>query len=232
MTVDSAIKNRKTQKVLANEPWAIHLGQSEVTQLVNELLELAAFAPYHFKSHEYYTSKGELNSSLPYRFYILDSVNCRLTSRYIREQGIVAGKVKNMLDAADVLFLVTWLPESLDAEEMENKVPNEQREAVPFEGNLKNMEHIAAGAAAIQNVLLAATAKDIPTYWSSGGQLRNKRLRNYLGISLDEVLLGTIFLFPKDSEQRDATIKPGSLRDQGKEIPTWSQWIRLDEHAE
>ncbi len=41
-----------------------------------------------------------------------------------------------------------------------------------FAVTLTNVEHIAAAYAAIQNLLLAATARGIRNYWSSGGVLR------------------------------------------------------------
>ena len=87
---------------------------------------------------------------------------------------------------------------------------------MPFLGTLRNMEHIAAASAAIQNVLLGATARALPNYWSSGGMLRHKELRNFLKIPLNELMIGCLFVFPKDSDTRGADIKPGKLRDQGR----------------
>ena len=224
MKIDVIIKSRKTQKVLADESWEINSEKGETHSLINELLDLAATAPYHYKSHKYYTNREELNSSLPFRFYVLDTETCRQTSKYIAKQEINAGKIKNMLDAAEVLFIVTWLPEIDDLETLKN----EENEAVPFEGSLKNMEHIAAASSAIQNVLIGATARNIPNYWSSGGCLRAKQLREHLGVSLEEILLGAVFLFPKNSEDRKAFIKLGALRNIGKKKSTWSKWINLN----
>ncbi len=60
------------------------------------------------------------------------------------------------------------------------------------------MEHIAAASAAIQNLLLAATARGISNYWSSGGVLRSAQVFQQLGIPRQQILLGAIFLFPSE----------------------------------
>ena len=41
------IKQRKTTKVLADAPWKPSLNASEQEELIGDLLELAACAPYH-----------------------------------------------------------------------------------------------------------------------------------------------------------------------------------------
>lgn len=224
MTIDEVIKNRKTQKVMAPKSWKPHLKTEESGKLIDELLDLAAYAPYHFACDQYHSTKGEMNSCLPYRFYVLDCKNCRKVSDFIEKQNVPAGKVKNMLDAADVLFMVTWLPDL-----PKSGIPHQETGHEPnsFEGTMKNMEHIAATSAAIQNVLLGATARNIPSYWSSGGQLRNETLRTFLNIPLDEILMGAVFLFPPDIAERDAFIKPGHLREKGKETRLWAKRVSL-----
>ncbi len=217
VNIDSIIKRRKTQKVLPDSAWPIIMEDAQSDSLINELLELAASAPYHYASHSSHTESSELKSTLPFRFYVLDSKKCRITSEFIDEEKIAAGKIKNMLDAADVLFIVTWLPEPTGNANVEDEAT--------YDGSLKNMEHIAAASSAIQNVLIGATSRNIPNYWSSGGVLRKAPLRDYLSIPTSEILLGAIFLFPKDAEQRECFIKPGGLRDIGKELSSWSKKI-------
>lgn len=72
------------------------------------------------------------------------------------------------------------------------------------------MEHLAAASSAVQNILLGATSKEIPNYWSSGGVLREKSFFDYLGIPEIEILLGAVFLFPQDT--KDAEVKNGTNR--------------------
>lgn len=229
MQADQAIKNRKTQKILADKALESATPSEQLQEIINALLELAAHAPYHKRCDEKYTKATQkLNSCIPWRFYVLDTKNCRTLLTYITEQGLKTGKIVNMLAAADVLFLVTWLPDPSEIGDTVDNTPlSKTQEPVPFEGTVKNMEHIAAASAAIQNVLIGATARDIPNYWSSGGQLRNLELRNYLKIPIDEILLGAIFLFPKGIDDKMVTIKTGAMRNQGKEKTTWSTRIDL-----
>ncbi len=219
MEIDRIIKKRKTQKILAPEPWSTEGSADELKVLLDELLDLAAHAPYHYRAHQQYTDQEELNSTLPYRFYVLDRDKCRATSRFYDRSGIDGGKIKNMLDAAEALFIVTWLPEPSEINSDGGK------QEVAFEGNIRNMEHISAASAAIQNVLLGATARNIPNYWSTGGTLRGPALKYHLHIPANEIIAGTIFLFPEDAESREARIVPGGLREVGKEQSSWAKWV-------
>lgn len=221
MNADIAIKNRKTQKVLVDAPWPIEIDSEALASTINELLDLAAFAPYHRKCDEIYMQKEHLNSSVPWRAHVLDTKTCRQLIEVIDKHNIQTGKIKNMLSAADALIMMTWLPDVAE------EIAERKMEALPFDGSLRNMEHIAATAAAIQNILIGATAREIPSYWSTGGQLRFLPLRDMLGISLEEVLLGALFLFPSDSASQPGKIIAGSLREEGKEKSSWSRWVQL-----
>lgn len=211
-----AILNRKTQKVLASSPWTPSLTEKERTDLVQELLELAAAAPYHYESAAKY--RNDLTSGLPFRCYVADAARCRAAVKYAAAQEVQAGKISEMLNAAEVLLLVTWLPDTFGE-------PVEGREPIPFTGNLRNMEHVAATGAAIQNMLVGATALGYPNYWSSGGVLRFDPMRSHFEVPNEEIILGTLFVFPKDAESRADEVVPGKLRDKGKEIATWSKKV-------
>lgn len=228
--MDDIIKKRKTQKVLADKPWPVDQDREGLKKMINELLDLAGHAPYHKKCHERYSEvENDLDSCVPWRFHVLDAQNCRTLYHYIARQNTKAGKISNMLAAADALFLVTWLPDPPEATVTDEEDKMQVEESLPFVGNIRNMEHIAAASTAIQNVLIGATARNIPNYWSSGGQLRNLALRQYLNISLQEILMGAVFLFPEDAENRNnVMIKSGAMRDQGKEKSTWSRWLQLE----
>jgi len=225
MTIDQTIKSRKTAKVLAREPWTPSITTEQQEQLTQELLQLAAHAPYHYKSIDRYKDlKRGLTSSLPFRCYTLTAEDCRAVARHIEEDDIPAGKVKNMFWAADIMMVMTWLPDVFGEQ---HDPLNLAAEPLPFVGTLRNMEHIAAASAAIQNVLLGATARALPNYWSSGGVLRQKGLRDFLKIPLNELMLGCLFVFPKDSDSREAEIIPGKLREEGKALELWSTPVHL-----
>ncbi len=219
MNTDQAIKNRKTEKILATKALNIPDNNTNLHNTITQLLDLAAHAPFHHVCNNVHSEK-ELNSALPWRSYVLDTTNCRKLLEYINVNNIKAGKINNMLAVANALIITTWLPEPMD-----NKVQNDT--SIIYTGNLKNMEHIAAASSAIQNILLGATSRNIPNYWSSGGVLRNDTLFNFLKIPLNEILLGALFLFPEDSQKLNVTIKHGALRNKGKELPTWSKFIEL-----
>src|SRR5210317_196722 len=211
-----AILNRKTQKVLARSPWPPSLTEKERTDLVQELLELAAAAPYHYESAAKY--RTDLTSGLPFRCYLADAARCRAAVDYATAQQVQAGKIGEMLNAAEVLLMVTWLPDTFGE-------PVEGREPIPFTGNLRNMEHLAATGAAIQNLLVGATALGYPNYWSSGGVLRFDPMRSHFEVPNEEIILGTLFVFPKDAESRANEVVPGKLRDKGKTQETWAKKV-------
>jgi hypothetical protein len=219
MNIDEIIQKRKTQKVLATTPYPVAENLENTSLLINELLALAASAPYHKKCNSIHYVDKELNSCLPWRTYVLDSLNCRALANLLEVKNIKSGKIKDMLFAADTLFLVTWLPEPIEQYTSESNVL--------FNGNLQNMEHIAAASAAIQNILIGATARDIPNYWSSGGILRKDNLKDIINIPSEQILLGAIFLFPSEIDSSNTTIKPGANRDLGKETSSWSKWITV-----
>lgn len=220
-TVQSSILQRKTAKVLAEQPWTPTLNESEQKVLIDELLRLAAHAPYHYKSAERY-KQDILDSSLPFRAYTLNATTCRKLAELLENSQPPAGKILNMLWAAEAMIVMSWLPDVFGEQPEVREI-----EPIPFTGSLRNMEHIAAASAAIQNILLGATAAGHPSYWSSGGALRQRQARTLLGIPMDEIFLGCLFVFPKDALERGVDVKPGKLRAEGKELSSWSKSIVL-----
>ncbi|MEL6562761.1 MAG: hypothetical protein AAFQ94_31620 [Bacteroidota bacterium] len=216
MKIQEVIQKRRTTKVLGNDPWP--LPKAEVDHKVYEIIQSAEMAPFHYQAHKTYQDNNSLSSIVPWRVYWLKAAECRKLANYIQENDIKAGKILQMLFAADALLQVTWLPDPSE----------EASELSVFEGNLRNMEHIAAGSAAIQNMLLTATALNIPNYWSSGGVLRTDALYAKLGINSKEILLGSVFLFPEGADVAgDHKVGLGGLRDKKGAINQWSEVISL-----
>ena len=207
--VDKVISERKTLKVLTENQYSFSLASS----IVEELLEAASWAPFHRPASKSHCKSSELSSMVPWRFYILNEKNCRSLRQTLIDGGD-STKIPAMLMAATNLIQVTWLPN-----------PKSSENDYPYEPTLENMEHIAAASSAIQNLLIAATAREIQTYWSSGGGLRKAETMKLLGIPEGEILLGSIFLFgPITASSKTA---PGKLRDQRGERRTWSKWVDL-----
>ncbi len=233
LDTDSAIRNRKTTKVLAAEVFPC----TNRSQQIAEMLDLAGMAPFHRacdEQHRGLEAKG-LNGIEPWRFHVLDAHGCRDLRSQLPSENV--GKIPAMLAAADALILATWLPNPMSAD-FQTKISNPDDEPGkfqdgddasftkwPFEPTLANMEHIAAASAAIQNLLLAATARGISNYWSSGGILRSSTLFEKLGIPAGQILLGALFLFPQ--EVSDAEVVGSKLRDRRSSSNHWVRTIEL-----
>lgn len=217
MNIEEAIRTRRTLKLRVNpdNPLTVTKGE-DFKKSITELIELAGRAPFHYESSEDQRSK-KLSGSEPWRFHVLDGENCRkLLASLKRENPVKSSEgILQMLAAANALILATWLPEK------SRRLPGK------FHPNVKNMEHIAATGAAIQNLLLAATSKGITNYWSSGGCLRKPKVLGFLGIPKHEILAGAVFLFPEPDAER-AEIITGKNREKRGEPNSWMDWIELD----
>lgn len=206
--VDEAIRNRKTLKVLSSRPKKFNLARA----VVEQLLEAASWAPFHRPAALNHRRSGMMDGIVPWRFHVLDGTACRTLRQTLLDQGDTT-KIPRMLATATNLIQATWLPNPKASGD----------EEVPFDPTLENMEHIAAAAAAVQNLLVAATAREIQTYWSSGGSLRNPDTMNLLGIPDGEILLGSLFLFGPLTDNVETS--PGKLRDLRGPVESWARWV-------
>ncbi len=217
MNIEDAIRARRTLKLRTDPKNPLSITKSETfKKTVEELIALAGNAPFHYESPQEVREK-DLFGAEPWRFHALDTSTCRrLLKEFNGDRPVKSSDgIKQMLATADALILVTWLPEH--AKKAKRK----------FHPSVKNMEHIAATGAAIQNLLLAATSAGITNYWSSGGSLRKPKVKSFLGIPEDEILLGAVFLFP--SEYPDSVhIKKGKNRKGRGSLNTWMNWLELD----
>ena len=224
MHTDQSIRQRKTEKVLATGP----LPCRDRSTTICELVALAGFAPFHRVCEDRHRQQG-LAGIEPWRFHILDATSCRRLLPLLPTEN--AGKIPAMLAAADALLIATWLPSgnepskaSTSGSEASTAMLDDGQDFAP---TVTNVEHIAAASAAIENLLLAATARGIRNYWSSGGVLRLPSVFQQLGIPTTELLLGAIFLFPDDIG--DAELATSKLRDLRTPPEHWSRWITLPE---
>ena len=213
LDTDSAILQRKTTKVLAADEFSC----SDLGTVLHELLALAGMAPFHRACDDTHRSGNDSIGIEPWRCHVLDATTCRKLRSKVPQEN--AGKIPSMLSAADALIMTTWLPNPSSGFQV--------TEQAQFEPSLANMEHIAAVAAAIQNLLLAATARGIDSYWSSGGILRSEAVFDMLGISKNEILLGAVFLFPEQTG--DAEVVGSKLRERRTSPDRWSRFVRMDE---
>lgn len=208
MSIEKAAQERKTLKLLG-DPAAPLAPVGLSRNVVEDLVTAAGWAPFHRPAYRA-REEGERTVE-PWRFTMLDAQACRALLPRLSEIPKPPGKISNMLAVADALLLVTWLPEPAQGE--------------GWEASDFNMEHIAAGAAAIQTLLLAATARGIGNYWSSGGALGTREAFEIVGIDPRDVLLGAVFLFPEPPENAEAV--PGKMREKRSQPSAWSRWVDL-----
>jgi nitroreductase len=202
--VDAVIRDRATLKVFAN-PEAPLPPECE-REDIEAIVAVAGWAPYHHEAKD---------GGVPWRFHMLDAIACRKLSTKLVKDGDKS-KVPKMLAAATALVQATWRPD-----DDFKPVPK-----LKFEADLKNMEHIAAAGAAIQNLLLAATARGYHTYWSSGGILAEAKGMRMLDIPDKELLLGAVFIFPKELP-RGIEVSEGKHRDDRGPMKKWARWVEL-----
>jgi nitroreductase len=68
---------------------------------------------------------------------------------------------------------------------------------------IPQVEEMAATSAAIQNMLLGATALGIASFWSTGGMTHSPALIDYLGFDTEDIIMGLIFLGYTDEPGKD-----------------------------
>lgn len=205
-SVDGVIRARRTLKVYADPKKPLPV--TEDREALMAMAEVAGWAPFHKKADD---------QVVPWRFHLLDAAACRKLCAVLTERGD-GSKIPKMLAAACGMVQATWRPEGKCS-----PIPK-----LYFEPNLKNMEHIAAASAAVQNLLLAATARGYNTYWSSGGILAEREGMKLLGVSKKELLLGALFIFPGDVSAATGT-KEGDLRDKRGPLKDWARWVEIEE---
>jgi nitroreductase len=69
--------------------------------------------------------------------------------------------------------------------------------------NIPQVEEIAATAAAIQNMLLGATALGIASFWSSGGMTHKQAMKDYLQLGAEDMVMGLVFLGYTDEPAKE-----------------------------
>lgn len=202
------IAQRVTSKVLGDIDQPLEPTGLEREE-IDAWLAAAGNAPFHYQAERLHREK--LTSQVPWRMYKLDANACRELLSELKISAPEAGKILNMLAACDALVLATWTPDQCDDDHL------------MFEGTERNMEHIAAASAAVQNLILLATEAGYRTYWSSGGVLRTPAVFERFDIPLCEILLGAIFIYPDDVGSSE--IKEGKLKDARGELEDWSRWV-------
>ncbi len=211
--VRKSMRARRTWKVLA-DPNSLQNEDEDVLRqndnLVRDAVCESGWAPFH------YDRKAD-GIPEPWRFYFIDQATCRKIAANIFnwfDDVKPNNKIPAMLSACGSLVLVNWLPQTgRDLDESAEKLRQ------------INEEHLAATSAAVQNLLLLLTARNLGTYWSSGGLFRDARMCEKIGIDSNERLLGAIFVDYSPSSEHERI--PGKLRDQRSSPEKWMREIQI-----
>ncbi len=197
-SVRRAIRERKTFKVLGDPAVPVELDRA-VAEKGDEIVRMAiadaAFAPFH------YDRKTD-GLPEPFRFHAIWGRECREIAKRFSNWFPLAkptNKLPSMLSVCGAVVLVTWLPDlDLDTELEKSRQINE--------------EHLAAAAAAVQNLMLVLTARGYGTYWSSGGQFRLPEMFSKLDIPDRERLVAAVFVEYPQTMDLDIPRIPGKHR--------------------
>ena len=68
---------------------------------------------------------------------------------------------------------------------------------------IPQVEEVAAASAAIQNILLGATALGIASFWSTGGMTHSHGLKDFLQLGADDIVMGLLFLGYTDEPAKE-----------------------------
>jgi nitroreductase len=164
--LQNIIKNRRSVS------WAKMNGQIIPDEIINQVLSLADWAPTHGRTE-------------PWRFVVyggdalkeFGKAHARLYWEHTAEdkrQEASREKLEHNVDKASHLVIAVM-----------------KRGDNP---KIPQLEEIAATAAAIENVLLGATALGIASFWSSGGMTHTHALKDYLHLAADDVVMGLVYL--------------------------------------
>jgi len=150
-------------------------------ETVSQLLELADWAPTHGRTE-------------PWRFFVY-------TGKSLTQFGQAH---------ADLYWQNTTEDKRQEAtyEKLKHNVDRASHLAIAVMkrgDNIKipQIEEVAAVSAAIQNILLGATALGIASFWSTGGMTHTAALKEFLGLGADDIVMGLIFLGYTDEPAKD-----------------------------
>lgn len=181
VNITEIIRHRRTVK-----PTSMN-GKKITDATVQELLELADWAPTHGLTEPWY-----------FMVYSGDKVqqfcaeHADLYKTFTPAAGFIPGnyeKLKTQGNLASHLIAVCMKRGS------NPKIPE--------------IEEIAATACAVENIWLAATAQNIAMYWGSGGMTYHPAMQDHLGLGDDDRVMGFLYLgYSEEAPGPGRRVKP------------------------
>lgn len=156
-------------------------GQIIPDESVKSLLALADWAPTHGRTEpwRFFVYRG---SSLQQFGKTHADLYWQHTAEDKRQEATYEKLLHNVDKASHVVIAVMKRGENI-------KIPQ--------------LEEVAATSAAIENVLLGATALGISSFWSTGGMTHSHALKVHLGLADDDIIMGLIYLGYTDEAPKD-----------------------------
>lgn len=158
-------------------------GKTIPDETVKEILTLAHWAPTHGRTE-------------PWQFFVY-------TGASLQQFGLDHGNLYWTNTPEETRMQAT-------KEKLENNIKNVSHLVVSVmkrgtNEKIPHLEEVAAASAAIQNILLGATAMGIASFWSTGGMTLKPAMKAHLGLAADDVVLGLIFLGYTDEPAKPGT---------------------------
>lgn len=158
-------------------------GQQIPDETVKELLELAHWAPTHGRTE-------------PWQFRVY-------TGAALQQFGLDHGNLYWNNTPEETRMQAT-------KEKLENNIKNVSHLVISVmkrgsNEKIPQLEEIAAASAAVQNILLGATAMGVASFWSTGGMTLKPAMKEYLGLGEQDIVLGMIFLGYTDEAAKAGT---------------------------
>lgn len=75
------------------------------------------------------------------------------------------------------------------------------------------LEEYAATSAAVQNILLGASARNIAAIWNTGGMALKPPMKTYLGLDKEDEVVGLIYLGYSDDPVHAAAVRKIPIAD-------------------
>jgi len=175
LQVEKTIKNRRSIG------WAKMNGKQVPDEKVNQLLALADWAPTHGRTEPWYFFVYGGDALKQFGRTHAD-LYWQHTAEDKRQEATFE-KLLHNVDLASHLIIAVM-----------------KRGANP---KIPQLEEIAAASAAVQNILLGATALGIATFWSTGGMTNNPALKDHLQLGPDDIILGLLYMGYTDEPAKD-----------------------------
>jgi len=173
--VEQVIKLRRTIKPERMNGRRIDDGE------IHALLELADWAPTHAKTEtwRFIVFGGEQVKAFAQR-------HAGLYRDHTAPENFTRQKYDNIERQGDNVshVVIAWM----------KRVPSHK---------IPEMEEIAATSAAVQNILLGATARGIASFWSTGGMALQPAFHHAFGLGEEDKILGVLYLGYADEPFRD-----------------------------